>query len=63
MCKCNLVGLRQKFGLTQKAAAESIGLDQRQWSRYETGVNEIPLRYVISLCKRWNVTPSFLLGF
>ena len=37
---------RQRTGLTQSAAAERIGIDQRQWNRYENGKNELPIRYL-----------------
>lgn len=40
----NLKQFRQKLKLTQAVAAEGIGIDQRQWNRYENGKNEIPVR-------------------
>lgn len=57
----NLKQFRQKLKLTQAAAAESIGIDQRQWNRYENGKNEIPVRYVKAICKKWNVSADWLL--
>ena len=33
----NLKQFRQKMKLTQAAAAEGIGIDQRQWNQYENG--------------------------
>lgn len=53
---------RKKLNLTQKEAAESIGIDQRQWSRYENGTNEFPLRYFKELCQIHNVSADWLLG-
>ena len=53
---------RQLKQLTQQQAAESIGIDQRQWSRYEQGANEIPTRYVIEICKKHNISADWLLG-
>lgn len=53
---------RQKYNLTQREAAESIGIDQRQWSRYENETNEFPLRYLKDLCIKHNVSADFLLG-
>lgn len=58
----NLKQFRQKFKLTQTAAAESIGIDQRQWNRYENGINEIPVRYLKAICIRYNVSADWLLG-
>lgn len=53
---------RQKANLTQTAVAESIGIDQRQWNRYENGKNEIPVRYLKALCMAHNVSADWLLG-
>lgn len=53
---------RQKTNLTQAAAAESIGIDQRQWNRYENGKNEIPVRYLKAICEKHNVSADWLLG-
>jgi len=53
---------RQKRQLTQKEAAESIGIDQRQWSRYEAGKNEFPIRYLKELCIKHKVAADELLG-
>lgn len=58
----NLKRFRQKFKLTQSAAAEGIGIDQRQWNRYENGKNEIPVRYVKAICQKWTVSADWLLG-
>lgn len=57
----NLKRFRQKFNLTQTAAAEGIGIDQRQWNRYENGKNEIPVRYLKAICKNFNVSADWLL--
>ena len=58
----NLKRFREKYGLTQAKAAESIGIDQRQWNRYENGYNEIPVRYIIAICKEYNVSADWLLN-
>lgn len=57
----NLKRFRQKFNLTQTAAAESIGIDQRQWNRYENHKNELPIRYLKALCVKHNVSADWLL--
>lgn len=57
----NLKRFRQIMNLTQTKAAESIGIDQRQWNRYENGKNEIPLRYIKELCKNNKVSLDWLL--
>lgn len=58
----NLKQFRQKLKLTQTAAAEGIGIDQRQWNRYENGKNDIPVRYVKEICVKFNVSADWLLG-
>lgn len=58
----NLKQFRQKMKLTQTAAAEGIGIDQRQWNRYENGINELPIRYLKAICLTYNVSADWLLG-
>lgn len=47
--------IRTKKGITQKQIAEKMGIDQRQYSRYEQGKNEFPIRYLIQFCYICNV--------
>lgn len=58
----NLKQFRQSMGLTQAAAAEGIGIDQRQWNRYENGINELPIRYLKAICITYRVSADWLLG-
>ena len=53
---------RQKRKLTQAAAAEAIGIDQRQWNRYENGKNEIPVRYLKDICIKFDISADELLA-
>ncbi len=53
---------RKKHKLSQKEAAESIGIDQRQWSRYENEINEFPIRYLKQICLKYNVSADDILG-
>ena len=57
----NLKQLRQQLNLTQAAAAAKIGIDQRQWNRYENGINELPLRYLVAICNAFGVSADRLL--
>ncbi len=54
--------LRQLKGLTQKQAGDGIGIDQRQWNRYENSKNELPLRYFKEICLTYQVSADWLLG-
>lgn len=58
----NLKQFRQTYKLTQAAAAEGIGIDQRQWNRYENGKNELPLRYFKAICQTYKISADWLLG-
>lgn len=53
---------RQKHQISQAEAGESIGIEQRQWSRYEQGKNEFPVRYLKALCIYWKESADELLG-
>ena len=56
-----LAEARKKAGMSQNAVAEALGIPQQQYSRYENGKNEIPVRYIIQLCKLYYVTSDWLL--
>lgn len=58
----NLKQFRQKLNLTQSAAAAGIGIDQRQWNRYENGKNELPIRYLKAICTTYKVSADWILG-
>lgn len=58
----DLKKLRKELKLTQATAAEGIGIDQRQWNRYENGKNDIPVRYLKAICIKYNVSADWLLG-
>lgn len=57
-----LKSLRIDRDLSQREIAEIIGIDQKQYSRYETGKNELPIRYLIKLCKFYRVSADYILG-
>ena len=57
-----LVELRNREGLSQAKLAKILGIPQQQYSRYESGQNEMPLRYLIALCEYYGVTSDWLLG-
>lgn len=55
--------LREDRDLTQTNIATALGIRQRVYSRYETGFNEMPIRHLITLCKLYNVSADYILGF
>lgn len=54
--------IRKKAGLSQKKVADILNIPQQQYSRYENGNNEIPVRYIIALCKFYGISADWLLG-
>lgn len=54
--------LREDRDLTQKEIAAVLGTTQQVYSRYEKGVNEMPVRHIITLCRYYNVSADFVLG-
>lgn len=57
-----LRALRTDSDMSQAAIAAAIGIDQKQYSRYETGTNELPLRYLMKLCQVYGVSADYILG-
>lgn len=46
----------------QSEVAETLGIIQTHYSKYERGKIEINVRYLKKLCEHWNVTADYLLG-
>ena len=53
---------RQENNITQAQVAETLGITQQQYFKYEKGVNELPLRYLYAICKAYNISSDWLLG-
>ena len=62
MVPSRLVQARQKAAMTQAQVAQALMIPQQQYSRYENGKNEIPIRYVVALCRLYGVSADWLLG-
>ena len=58
----NLRMIRIKKGCSQMDIAEVLNTTQQQYSKYENGQNEIPVRHVITLCKFYGISADWLLG-
>lgn len=54
--------LREDNDLTQKDIAAYLKTTQQVYSRYENGLNEIPVRHIIALSKFYNVSCDYILG-
>lgn len=57
-----LRGLREDSDLKQSDVAELIGTTQQQYSKYETGESELPLRALSVLADHYKVSADYLLG-
>ncbi len=54
--------LREDRDLKQRDIAELLKTTQQTYSRYEQGINELPIRHVITLCRFYHVTADYFLG-
>lgn len=54
--------LREDHDRTQAEVANYLGTTQQVYSRYEKGINEIPVRHLIALCRYYGVSADYLLG-
>ena len=54
--------LRHERGISQRQAAETLGISQALLSHYENGVLEPGLNFVVKACDFYNVSADFLLG-
>ncbi len=55
--------LREDSDYTQEYVAHYLGTSQTMYARYERGANELPIHHLISLCRLYNVSADYLLGF
>lgn len=58
----NLKKVRTDRRYSQEDIAEVLQTTQQQYSRYEIGVHEIPVRHIITLCKFYGISADWLLG-
>lgn len=54
--------LREDHDKTQQEIAEYLGTTQQVYSRYEKGMNELPIRHLIALCRYYKVSADVVLG-
>lgn len=58
----NLRKVRTKKGYSQSDIADILETTQQQYSKYETGSQELPARHIVTLCKFYKVSADYLLG-
>ena len=54
--------LREDRDLRQADVAALLHTTQQVYSRYENGVNELPIRHLITLCRYYGVSADYVLG-
>lgn len=54
--------LREDRDLTQAQIAQVLGTTQQVYSRYEKGINELPVRHLLTLCRFYQVSADYLLS-
>jgi len=54
--------LRERRGLKQSDVAMVLGTTQQVYSRYENGVNELPIHHLITLCCFYHISADHILG-
>ena len=57
-----LKDLREDHDLTQAQIAELLNTTQQVYSRYEKGVNEMPIRHLVTLCRFYGVSADYVLN-
>lgn len=55
--------LREDRDLKQEEIAKVLNTSQGYYSKYELGIREIPLHHLITLCRYYDVSADYLLGF
>ena len=60
-CK-TLKELREERQLKQSDIAAVLGTTQQVYSRYENGINELPIRHLMTLSVYYSVSTDFILG-
>lgn len=53
---------RQEHKITQQNIADTLGITQQQWFKYEKEVNELPIRYLETICRTYNISANWVLG-
>lgn len=55
--------LREDGDYTQKDIAEILKTTQSYYAQYENGHRPLPIEHLITLCKFYNVSSDYVLGF
>ncbi|MBR3016246.1 MAG: helix-turn-helix transcriptional regulator [Clostridia bacterium] len=54
--------LREDHDLKQSEVADILQIKRQVYSRYETGVNEMPIHHLKKICLFYHVSSDYILG-
>lgn len=54
---------RQERKITQNEVAQTLSITQQQWFKYEKEINELPIRYLEILCRKYDISADWLLAY
>lgn len=54
--------LREDRDMSQAEVAGLLKTTQQVYSRYEKGINELPIRHLKTLCRHYQVSADYILG-
>ena len=54
--------IRESKNITQKEIAQHLNIKQQQYSRYEKGINVMPVTYLKEICSYLNISADYILG-
>ena len=54
--------IRTAKGYSQLEIANVLNTTQQQYSKYETGAQELPARHILTLCQFYRISADELLG-
>lgn len=55
--------IREDRDLNQSAIAKALNTSQTVYSRYELGKRALPIEHLITLCKLYDLSADYILGF
>lgn len=55
--------IREDHDLKQKDLAIILKTSQSYYSKYELGVRPLPVEHLITLCRYYNISADYILGF
>ena len=58
-----LKDIREDKDLNQENIADVLNITRQQYQLYESGKREIKVHQIIKLCKFYNISPEYILGF